>query len=320
MKVEPSYTTDDIATMLKISKLTVYDLIKKGELPAYRVGRQIRIDAEDFKAYKEKAKQTLHSESEMESEVKSEKPPLSISKKTEREPIQNLIITGQDVSLDILGKHIEKKWSDYRPLRANSGSLDSLISMYQGQSHLVSTHLFDAATGDYNTPYVTKILAGFQYIIFNLVSRKAGLYVQKNNPKSIKTWSDLTKDHVTFINREKGSGARILLDEQLKLHQLSADAITGYYQEETSHLGVSAVVANGDADVGVGTERAANMVGIDFIPLAEERVDLVILKTDKNTDFIKGIQDILNSTAFKNELQYIGGYDLSRTGDIILES
>lgn len=81
MKVEPSYTTDDIATMLKISKLTVYDLIKKGELPAYRVGRQIRIDAEDFKAYKEKAKQTLHSESEMESEVKSEKPPLSIRKK-----------------------------------------------------------------------------------------------------------------------------------------------------------------------------------------------------------------------------------------------
>lgn len=302
-----SYTADEIAKLLKISKLTVYDLIKKGELPSYRVGKQMRVDAVDLEAYKMKSKggTVLPPRAEIEPVYPGARP---------------IVITGQDISLDSLAKHIEKKTKTFRPLRSYAGSMDSLIAMYRGEADIVSTHLLDGDSGEYNLPYVSKILVGFSYIVINLMSRTAGIYVQKGNPKQIHTWKDMKQPGLRMVNREKGSGARVLVDEQLRLHGVSTADIKGYQIEETSHMGVAGKVAMDEADAGVGIEKAAMTVGVDFIPLIQERYDLVVLKNRQNSELIEVLKSILQSETFHRELTSIGGYDLSRTGKVFLET
>ncbi|WP_409343204.1 substrate-binding domain-containing protein [Paenibacillus sp. MBLB4367] len=317
MTIDISYTTEEISRILKISKLTVYDLIKKGELPAYRVGKQMRVDASDLEAYKARTKGGWSYAPGADLSVS----PVQHQFHENPSSKQSLVITGQDVSLDILAKHIEKTVSHFRPLRSYVGSLDSLISMYKGESDIVSTHLLDGDTGDYNLPYIRKILTGFSYLVVNLVSRSAGLYVKQGNPKQIYGWADLKKPGLRLVNREKGSGARVLLDEQLRLHGIACQQLTGYEQEESNHMGVAGKVATGEADIGVGIEKAVHMVsGVDFIPLIQERYDLVMIKKPGNLEWIEQVKTILQSESFHNELRPIQGYDLSQTGRILFET
>ncbi|MDD9266653.1 substrate-binding domain-containing protein [Paenibacillus sp. GCM10023248] len=325
MTADISYTTEEIAKLLKISKLTVYDLIKKGDLPAYRVGKQMRVDASDLEAYKVRAKGGMTSSSRVVDPPVLDPPAgpaLAVSPPGAAPSGKSaLVITGQDISLDILAKHIERKVPGSRPLRSYVGSLDSLIAMYRGETDIVSTHLLDGDTGEYNIPYVRKILIGSSYIVIRLVSRSAGLYVQRGNPKGLHGWADLGKKGLRLINREKGSGARVLLDEQLRLHGISYRELLGYDQEESNHMGVAGKVATGEGDFGVGIEKAASMVGgVDFVPLIQERVDLVMLKKPENLAWIERVKDVLQSEAFHNELRPIQGYDLSQTGRVMFET
>lgn len=316
MSSDMSYTTEEIAKLLKISKLTVYDLIKKGELPSYRVGKQMRVDAADLNLYKQRAKNTQSLE------------PASIQGlSTSTAPIRSIgdsrsvVITGQDISLDILAKHMEKKIPKIRPLRSYVGSLDSLMAMYRGESDIVSTHLLDGDTGEYNIPYIRKLLVGFSYTVVNMLSRKAGLYVQRGNPMNISGWSDLGRPGLRIVNREKGSGARVLLDEQLRLHHIRANQLDGYLREESNHMAVAGKVASGEADIGVGIEKAAAIVGnVDFIPLIQERYDLVMVRKPDNQEWIDAVIQILQSESFQNELRSIQGYDLLLTGQLLYES
>ncbi len=310
-----SYTTEEISKLLKISKLTVYDLIKKGDLASYRVGKQMRVDASDLEAYKQRSKGSQ----QIVRESLSVQPDV-VSAARNNLGARSIVITGQDISLDILGRHIEKYTPTLRPLRSNVGSLDSLISMYNGHSDVVSTHLIDGDTGEYNIPYIRKLLVGSSYVVINLLSRQAGLFVQKGNPRNLKGWDDLSQPDLRVINREKGSGARVLLDEQLRLHGISAQELLGYEDELTNHLGVAAKVAGGEADVGVGIEKAAAIVdGVDFVPLISERYDLVIMKNSENNTLIDLIIEILKSSSFQQELAAISGYDLSQTGKVLYE-
>ncbi|PIC80862.1 hypothetical protein CSV75_03500 [Sporosarcina sp. P18a] len=308
-----SYTTDEIAQLLKVSKLTVYDIIKKGEIRAYRVGRQMRVDAVDLTAYKERLKSggesTPVSSNSMIPQVTA---PESVTDK-------QIIISGQDLSLDILASHIEESGL-FRPLRSFSGSLNSLIKMYQGQADIVSTHLFDGETDEYNVPYIKRLLTGRSYMVINLLGRKAGLYVQKDNPKNLQNWSDLGQSGVRLVNREKGSGARVLLDEQLRLAGITTCSITGYDDEELNHMAVAARISSGQADVGVGIEKTAQLINVDFIPLIQEQYDLVLIKTPENEQLRGLIVETLNSASFKEKLAAIGGYDLTKTGTILYET
>ncbi|CAM4301402.1 helix-turn-helix transcriptional regulator [Paenibacillus alkaliterrae] len=315
MSQEISYTTEEISKLLKISKLTVYDLIKKGELSSYRVGKQMRVDASDLEAYKLKSKGT-HTQVQQEPQAV-----ISPSSSMVSQGIRPLVLTGQDISLDILAKHLEKKTTGLRPLRSYAGSLDSLISMYKGESDIVSTHLLDGDTGEYNLPYIRKLLVGSSYLVVNLLSRNAGIYVAQGNPHNIKNWSDLSRPGLRFVNREKGSGARVLLDEQLRLHGIKTDQLKGYNYIQTDHLSVAAKVASGEADVGVGIEKTASIVDqIEFISLIQERYDLVMIKNAENQSWINALMLILQSKDFKQGLQAIAGYDLSRTGEILFET
>ena len=122
------------------------------------------------------------------------------------------------------------------------------------------------------------------------------------------------------MNREKGSGARVLLDEQLRINRISPDLIKGYKNELTSHISIASALANGQADVGVGIENVAKMVNVDFIPLIKEHYDLVILKTKENVELVKVIKDAVTSSEYRSQLEQLNGYDLKMTGKVIYES
>ncbi|TBL81780.1 substrate-binding domain-containing protein [Paenibacillus thalictri] len=234
--------------------------------------------------------------------------------------VRSVIITGQDIGLDLLAKHLEKTSAQYRPLRLHVGSLNGLIALYRGEADIVSTHLLDGDSGEYNVPYIRRVLVGFPLIVIRMLSRTAGLYVQPGNPKGIHGWQDLDRSGIKIANREKGAGARVLLEEQLRLRGLAASALEGYEDEETTHLGVAGKVASGMADAGVGVEKAAHIVGVDFIPLIQEKYDLVVLKTPANRELIELVQGALGDKPFLDELRAVRGYDLTEAGRIVWES
>lgn len=310
MTNELSYTIEEVSQLLKVSKLTIYDLVKKGELPVFRVGRQMRVDANDLDIYINKQKTNQNQKFQA---------PIVHHSRNETKETYNIVISGQDMVLDILGKHIEKN-SPFKALRSYTGSLNSLISMYNGECDIVSLHMFDGDTKEYNLPYIKKILVGYPYILLNLVCRKAGLYVQKGNPLNITSWSDLHQGNIQIVNREKGSGARILLDEQLRINNISPRNINGYQHEETNHLSVASAIAAGTANVGVGIEKVSKIVDIDFIPLITERYDLVMLKTPENERLIHSVKEVLSSRQFQTEVASLGDYDTSLTGTIMYET
>lgn len=310
MSMELSYTIEEVSQLLKVSKLTIYDLVKKGELPVFRVGRQMRIVAKDLDDY---------INNQITNQSPKLIPPAVVVNQNKTNVSHKIVISGQDQVLDILGKHIEKN-SSYKTLRSFAGSFNGLISMYNGECDIVSVHLFDGDTGEYNIAYIKKILVGHPLIVINLLSRRAGFYVKKGNPLNITEFVDLYQKDVKIINRERGSGIRVLLDEQLRINKIPSGGIKGYDHEENNHLSVASAVATGIADVGVGIENAAKIVGIDFVPFITERYDLVILKTPENGQLINVIKDILASPYFKSEISSIGGYDNSLTGTIFYET
>jgi putative molybdopterin biosynthesis protein len=310
MNNNSSFTIEEVSQLLKISKLTVYDLIKKGDLLAYRVGRQMRVDELELERYKSRNRTgVVHEEISFSEESKDSK---NSNKK-------QVVISGQDMVLDMLSKYIEKH-SSFVPLRSYNGSLNSLVSMYNGECDVVSVHLFDGDTGKYNLPYVKRVLVSHPFILINLVCREAGIYVKQGNPLGLTGWKDLAQSKVTIVNREKGSGARVLLDEQLRINGISTDSLRGYEKELTSHFSVASAVASGQADVGVGIENIAKMVNVDFIPLIKEQYDLVILKTNENAELRKVIMEAVCSVDYRSQLEQISGYDLDLTGKIIYES
>ncbi|USG63683.1 helix-turn-helix transcriptional regulator [Brevibacillus ruminantium] len=318
MTHDNSYTTEEIAKLLKISKLTVYDLIKKGELPAYRVGRQMRVDASDLEAYKARAKGEYQPAHLAATGVHSVTTAASLTRHPGQQ--QSIIISGQDVSLDLLANHLEKRGKTLRPLRSYVGSINSLWAMYKGEADIVSTHLFDGDTQTYNLPYIRRMLVGHRFLVIRLLSRWAGFFVQPGNPKKLVGWEDFRKPGIRMVNREKGSGARTLIEEQFRLHGLTGKAISGYEREEGNHLAVAGTVARGEADIGVGIEKAARMVGVEFLPMVEEKYDLVLLKTEQNVELIRLITELVRSEAFQNELSSIGGYNLEESGKVIYET
>lgn len=303
MSQNESFTTEEIARLLKVSKLTVYDLIKKGDLQAYRVGRQMRVDANELESYKVRGQEVKTGIGEAKEQAHS---------------MHQVVISGQDNSLDILARQLEIKTEHLRPLRSYVGSLDSLISMYLGKADIVSTHLFDGDTKTYNVSYVRKLLVSKSFIIVKFIKRQAGLYVAKGNPKRISSWKDLMNVNVTIVNREPGAGARVLLDEQLRLNDVRRDQVSGYKNEQTSHLAIASVIASGRADVGVGIEQTAKLANIDFIPMIEESYDIVMLKNEQSKALITEVLEILNDPNFKEKLDSLG-YDIEGIGDVILE-
>lgn len=307
-----SYTPEEVAKILKISRFTVYELIKRGDLVAYRVGeRKMRIEAADLEHYKNKTKTAVSAQTPL---------PAAPVERSLFGSQEGLIICGQDVVLDILTRHLEKQMPFVRFLRYYAGSIDGLTALYRGSANVVTTHLWDGDNDEYNVPYVRRLLPGHRAIVINLVYRMEGFYVAPGNPKFIYDWPDLIRPDIRFVNRERGSGARVLLDEKLRQVDMDPCLINGYEHEEMSHLAVASCVARGEADVGLGVEKAAMQVSnLDFIPLQKERYDLVFLRRDLDKPHFQALLHTLKSPEFRDEVSGMSGYDISKMGEIIAE-
>lgn len=312
MDKKNALSTQEVADMLHVSKSTIYDLIKRGEIRSYKVGRKVRFTGDDVKEYISRSRDSQSVISTSNSDV-STFSLMGGEKKT-----AGFIICGQDLILDVLSNYM--RLHGVPALRAYIGSYDSLVSLYRNKINVASAHLWDSDSNTYNIPYVRRLLPGIPTVIIHLTCRMQGLYVKKGNPKEITKWADFGRNDITMINREQGAGSRVLLDENLRLLGIYGSAINGYENETQSHLAVASAVSSGKADVAVGNEKIARQVdNIDFIPLQKERYDLVIRKEDLNTIEIQTLLKIIRSDAFKNEFGHIGGYDTNEMGKIVAE-
>ncbi|HEX9060159.1 MAG TPA: helix-turn-helix transcriptional regulator [Clostridia bacterium] len=310
-------TPQEVADILKIAKNTVYEIIKRGELNSYRVGKKVRVDLKDVEEYKNSTKSKKGtSRGEIQKPLKPN--PLSLE---EIPRGSGFVICGQDITLDIMSRYLQMHPDGVPALRSYIGSYNGLYSLYNGNVQVTAVHLWDGDTGQYNVPYVRRMLPGIPAVIIHLAVRIQGFYVANGNPKGIKGWEDLRRKDISIINREKGSGTRILLDEHLRKLGIPASTIKGYERESTSHLAIASTVARGGADVGMGNEKVGQQVkGVDFIPLQPERYDIVIKKEDINTPPFNAVIDVLRSSEFRMEIEGLGGYDLKDMGKIVAET
>lgn len=307
----------EVAQILRISKNTVYELIKRGDLNCYRVGKKIRIDSRDVDLYKYRSRTDSKKDTSNNYFNTSNNSLFGFQNESSK---NEFIICGQDILLDILSRYLQIHPYGITALRSYVGSYTGLLGLYFNKVQIATAHLWDGDSGEYNIPYIRRLIPGIHTVIINLVYRIMGFYVAKENPKKITGWEDFKRDDITMVNREKGCGTRILLDEHLRLLGINKNSIKGYERESLSHLAIASIISRNGADIGIGNEKTGLQVkNIDFIPIQKERYDLVIKKEDIEKPPFRAILEIIKSDAFKSELIGIGGYDLSETGNIIAE-
>jgi putative molybdopterin biosynthesis protein len=313
MSERTALSTQEVADLLKVSKSTIYDLIRRGELRSYKVGRKVRIAEADVKEYIKQSKESQN----MKHTPSLEGVQFSLMGSEKRQ--EGFIICGQDLILDVLSNYM--RLHNVPALRAYIGSYDGLVSLYRKIVNVTASHMWDSDTDTYNVPYVRRLLPGIPAVIIHLTCRMQGLYIAKGNPKNIHGWEDFKRDDITMINREQGAGSRVLLDENLKLLGIFGSSIKGYNKETSSHLAVASAISRAEADVAVGNEKIARQVdNIEFIPMKKERYDLVLRKEDLHSSEIQTMLKIIQSAAFRNEFANIGGYDTTDMGKIVAET
>ncbi len=310
MAQNKSLSTQEVSDILHVSKSTIYDMIRRGEIHSYKIGRKVRFTQDDVDAYIARSR---HEHSTRPVRTVDTHSTLLTPEET-NEP--ELILSGQDVVLDILANYLQQE--GVHAVRTYLSSFEGLLSLYQDKIHVAACHLFDGY--DYNTSYVHSLMPGVPAVLVNVSYRTQGFYVRKGNPKSIRGWSDLGREDITVLNRRPGSSARILMDIQLKRLGIPASQLKGYDRIMKSHLTMAAAIAAGEADLAIGTERISRQIeDLDFIPLLEERYDLVIKKEMLETDAVKKLLEILRSPAFRREIARFSGNDYRDLGKIMTE-
>ncbi len=224
------------------------------------------------------------------------------------------IVGSHDLALDLLVSRLKRRNPEINIQVAHAGSLGGLIALQEERADLAGIHLLDEETGEYNYPYVKHILPGRETAIVHLAYRSQGLMFASGNPKQIKGLEDLRRPDVTIVNRQKGSGTRVLLDLRLRQHGILPSEVKGYGRELDTHLAVATSIARGEADVGLGIEAAANTCDLGFLPLFRERYDLVIPIANYRSKLLSPLLEIIPSEDFKKVVDNAGGYDTSQTG------
>lgn len=228
-----------------------------------------------------------------------------------------LAIGSHDLTVDLLASSIKERSEGRITISSsNIGSMGGLLAVERGIAHFAGSHLLDTQTGDYNRSYVERYVKNTPVTLITLVHRWQGLMIAKGNPKGIHGISDLTRNDIAFINRQAGSGTRILLDYELQKAGISPAAISGYRSEEYTHMSVAMAVTSGRADVGLGILAAAQALDLDFIPVTRERYDLVIPTDLLEDDRIKLLLEIIRSPKFIDQVLALGGYEVEETGRI----
>ena len=226
-------------------------------------------------------------------------------------------IGSHDMTLDLMTQFLAAHHRRF--VSANVGSLAGLVSLRRKEAHLAGSHLLDTETGEYNVPFFPKYLPEIAVKLITLVGRQQGLILPRGNPQHIQSLEDLIRPEVVFINRQRGSGTRILLDYHLGLSGIAPEHIHGYNQEEYTHLTVAAAVASGRSSCGLGIAAAARALDLDFVPLFQERYDLVIPVEYYQSNLLEPLLDVIHSQPFKKAVEALTGYDTSPMGNIVGE-
>ena len=236
--------------------------------------------------------------------------------------VQNTVVAigSHDLTLDLIASHLSRRLPGPGLSSSHVGSLGGLIALRRGEAHIAGCHLLDEATGEYNVSYIQRYLPSVPLVLMNLVGRVQGLIVPTGNPKGIRSLEDLGRPGVVFVNRQRGSGTRVLLDYKLAGLSLDAEGISGYDREEYSHLAVAAAVASGSANTGLGILSAARALGLDFLPLLTERYDLVVPREHFDSELLQPLINLLQDSEFRREVESLGGYETGDMGKIMWDS
>jgi putative molybdopterin biosynthesis protein len=228
-----------------------------------------------------------------------------------------VIVGSHDNTLDVLADQLRAGDGALTLSSSHVGSMGGLMAVKRGVCHLAGAHLLDTQTGEYNRSYVTRYLPDTPVRLVNLVMRDQGLIIPKGNPKGITGIEDLGRGDIVFINRQGGSGTRILLDYRLGQIGLSPEQINGYTSEEFTHMNVAVAVLSGSADAGLGIYAAAKALGLDFIPVVTEQYDLIIPQAHCEDGNIQVLLETIQTAAFKTRVEALGGYSTVKTGSIL---
>ena len=312
MASNKSLSTLEVAEILHVSKSTIYELIRRGEINSYKVGRKVRFTQDDVDAYIARSRHEQSVQPVRRVEINS----TLLRPADKAEP--PFIISGQDVVLDILSNYLHQ--NGIVTDRCYLSSFEGLLALYEKKVDAAACHLYAVDEKSFNVPYVKRLMPGVKAVLINVSYRKQGFYVAAGNPKEIRGWRDLARRDVSILNRRPGSSARILLDGQLCRMDLDPRQIKGYEREMKSHLTMAAAIADGEADLALGTERISRQIdGLDFIPLLEERYDLVLRRDAMENPEGEAILEILRSPAFIKEIRHFTGNDYRDMGRIVAE-
>ncbi|MFH2045232.1 MAG: molybdopterin biosynthesis protein [Pseudomonadota bacterium] len=229
-----------------------------------------------------------------------------------------VVVGSHDNSIDVLADSMKAGQNSLTLSSSHVGSMGGLMAIKNGACHIAGSHLLDTTDGSYNISYIKRYLPDIKVKLVHLVFRDQGLIVAKGNPKNIIGIEDLARKDIKFINRQGGSGTRILLDYRLNQLGINPAQINGYDNEEFTHMSVAVNILSGAIDVGLGIFAAAKALGLDFIPVVTEQYDLVIPEIYFETENIKILLDTINSTDFKKHVETLGGYSTKKTGEILL--
>ncbi|MFW6373373.1 MAG: molybdopterin biosynthesis protein [Thermodesulfobacteriota bacterium] len=234
--------------------------------------------------------------------------------------IQNTLVAvgSHDNTLDVLADQLKIRHGRLSLSSSHVGSMGGLMALRRGVCHLAGSHLLDTEDGTYNVSYVKRFLKDLPVRIVNLVFRDQGLIVAPNNPKGIQGIEDLAGEDVRFINRQSGSGTRILLDYRLGRLGIDPAAVQGYDSEEFTHMTVAAAVVSGVADAGLGIYAAAKALNLEFVPVVTEQYDLVIPEDYFESENMQILLETIRTEDFKRRVEALGGYHTERTGEVIL--
>jgi putative molybdopterin biosynthesis protein len=299
---EELMNTKEVAKHLGIHEKQVYALIKAKRIPCTRVTGKWVFPRRMIDEWIENNARSGMAEAR---------------KKSKRIEGSLLAAGSNDPILDILKTYIRKAYPEFYIFSSNTGSTDGLKALNQGFTDLAWSHLLDPKSGQYNIPFLSTYLPNLKPVVVNLFNRDLGFMVAPGNPLRIHGFKDLTRPKVRFINRQKGSGTRVLLDHHLKDLKIPASSIKGYEKEVYTHFEIGLSILAKEADVGLATGSVSKLLGLSFVSLTQESFDMLL---DQTTFFERGVQafiEVLNSREFRSQVENLGSYDFKNSGKIL---
>lgn len=294
--------TREVARYLGIHEKQVYALIKSKRIPATRVtGKWIfpRKLIDDW------------------IETNAKGGMAEARRKTKQIEGALLAAGSNDPILDILKTFVRRAYPEFYVFSANTGSTDGLKALNQGYTDIAWSHLLDPKSGEYNIPFLSAYLPNLRAVVVNLFKRDLGFLAAPGNPQKIKGFRDMARPKIRFINRQKGSGTRVLLDNHLRQLKIPGSSVKGYENEVYTHFEVGLSILSKEADLGLATGSVAKLLGLSFIPLTQESFDMLL---DQSTFFERPVQafiEILNSREFRSRVENLGSYDFKNSGKIL---